>query len=64
MLLLAESWLSAIGDIGLWGFLAVVAVCGAATEVARRYMRHQERMAMIQAGMDPDAGRRKGDDSE
>ena len=34
---------------------AVAVVCVFAADIAKRFMRHQERMAMIQAGMDPDS---------
>lgn len=57
MLLFAQGgagpWFSAFGDIGMWGFLAIGALCAAATDITRRVLRHRERIAMIQAGMDP-----------
>ena len=54
-MLFANTILDAISGINLWGFLAVVVVCGAAVDVAKRFMQHKERLAKIQAGLDPDA---------
>lgn len=61
MLLFAEegagSWLSALSQINLWGFVVIcvvcTSVCAAATDITRRVLRHRERIAMIQAGMNP-----------
>ena len=57
MLLFAQGgagpWFTALGDIGLWGFLAIGALCAAATDITRRVLKHRERIAMIHAGMNP-----------
>lgn len=56
MLLFAEEgawWLSAFSQINLWGVIAIIALCGAATDIVRRVLQHRERIAMIQAGMNP-----------
>ena len=60
-MILANSLFEAIGQIGLWGCIAIMFVCGAAVDVARRFMRHKERMAMIEAGMNPDGSERNDD---
>lgn len=49
----AGDWFSGLGEIGLWGFLAIGAICAAATDIIRRVLKHRERIAMIQAGMNP-----------
>ena len=53
-MLFANSVVDTLTGINLWGFLAVLVVCGVAADVAKRFMRHKERLAMIQAGMNPD----------
>lgn len=49
----ASSWFSIFSQINLWGVFAIVAICGAATDIVRRVLQHRERIAMIQAGMNP-----------
>lgn len=66
MLLFAQegggSWLSALSQINLWGFVAICVICTAATDITRRVLRHRERIAMIQAGMNPNQGSAASDD--
>lgn len=50
---MTQSWFSALTQINLWGFVAVCVICGAATDIVRRVLQHRERIAMIQAGMNP-----------
>ena len=54
-MVLADSILSVFEGLGLWGVVGIMIVAGAATDIAKRHMRHKERLAMIQAGMNPDA---------
>ncbi|MGH7136518.1 MAG: hypothetical protein ACREHD_12315 [Pirellulales bacterium] len=54
-MIFADSILSVFEGLGLWGVLGIMIVAGAATDIAKRVMRHKERIAMIQAGMNPDA---------
>ncbi len=49
----AWSWFSIFSQVNLWGLFAIVAICGAATDIVRRVLQHRERIAMIQAGMYP-----------
>lgn len=58
-MILAESILD---GIGMWGCIAIIVICGAACDIAKRYMRHKERIAKIQAGMDPEMPGTEGHD--
>lgn len=61
-MLLANSILDALSGIGMWGFLCVMFICFAAVEITKRALRHKERMAMIQEGINPDAAKTAGDE--
>ena len=56
------SWLSIFSQINLWGLIAIIAICGAATDIVRRVLQHRERIAMIQAGMNPSESSAANDD--
>lgn len=62
MVLAMNSWLEAFGGIGMWSCIAIMFISFAAIDISKRAMRHRERMAMIQAGLDPDAAKRKDDE--
>ena len=50
-------WLvSAVGNFWFW-VVGVPVLAVAATDITKRVIRHRERMAMIQHGMDPDRRR-------
>jgi hypothetical protein len=60
-MIIGDSLLDSLGNIGMWGAIAILAICGAACDIAKKVMRHKERMAKIQMGIDPDAPRRTSD---
>ncbi len=39
---------------GLWIFLAICVLAGMANHIVHAVLRHRERLAMIEAGMQPD----------
>ena len=47
---------SAVGNFWFW-VVGVPVLAVAATEITKRIIRHRERMAMIQHGIDPDRRR-------
>ena len=56
-----EGALSLLTNLGLWGFLAVVVLCESAVKITKQILKHRERllaheekMAMIDAGLSPD----------
>lgn len=49
VMILADSIFDSLGSIGMWGCIAILAMCGAACEIAKMYMRHKERLAKIYA---------------
>jgi len=50
-------WLvNAVGNFWFW-VVGVPVLAVAATDITKRIIRHRERMAMIQHGMDPDRRR-------
>ena len=50
-------WLvSAVGNFWFW-VVGVPVLAVAATDITKRVIRHRERMAVIQHGMDPDRRR-------
>ena len=53
---MAVDWNSLISHPGLpWALIAIVAIlAGGIQALAKMYFRHQERIAMIEQGMDPD----------
>ena len=57
-----EALAELIGKLPWFAWVAIVAILGGtATSIVTARMRHTERMAMIDAGLDPDSGRDKGD---
>ena len=61
-MMLADSIFDSLEGFGMWACIAVIVVCGAACDIAKRFMRHRERMAKIQAGVDPDLTPRPADE--
>lgn len=53
---MAVDWNALISHPGLpWALIAIVAIlAGGIQALAKMYFRHQERIAMIEQGMDPD----------
>ncbi len=49
------NWLGGLGVIG-WVMVMIIAVtaCQSAVTMFRMHIKHKERMAMIERGMDPD----------
>ena len=45
--------MSVVGSFWFW-VVGVPVIAVAATDITKRVIRHRERMAMIQRGMDPD----------
>lgn len=49
--------------VAVFGFPFLIAICGIAYAAFRRYLKHKERMAMIEKGLvPPDMERGEGDD--
>jgi hypothetical protein len=46
--------IEALSRNGLWVFVAICVLAGAAVDVTKRILKHKERIAMIQAGHMPD----------
>lgn len=58
--LLADSeWvnnlISAMSNNGLWVFLSVCVLAGVGKHISAQFLRHRERLMMIENGMHPDA---------
>lgn len=66
MLLFAQegvsSWLTIVNRMNPWSIAALAVICMTAAEIVRRVLRHRERIAMIQAGMNPNERSTAADD--
>ena len=51
---IAMSIIQALANNGLWVFLGICVLAGTAKHIVQLVLRHQERIAMIEAGMEPD----------
>ncbi len=59
--LMTSEWFSIFRDPATLVFMIPISaiLVGGVIEIARRIMRHRERMAMIERGMDPDGANRE-----
>jgi len=59
-----EEVIKGLAGNGLWLFLSVVFLLWSIETLSREFMRHRERMAMIETGLDPDHKTNAADPSE
>jgi hypothetical protein len=53
--MMAVLMMRSIGDLGIWLVAIAAIVVWGVVDVVRMILRHQERIAKIERGMDPDA---------
>jgi hypothetical protein len=54
---MAEHLTRSITDLGIWLVPIAAIVVAGVVEITKKILRHQERIAMIERGIDPDASR-------